>query len=102
MDESEIRELFTSAVEHPQQDTDAIRRVFSLLVKVTLKYRDDMLASKGLAVTVEDVRTSLGWLIPALTTGELPDTDRTIRLDLLRRWLKELKSDPHITAKNKN
>jgi hypothetical protein len=102
MDETEIRELFMSAVEHPQQDTDAIRRVFSLLVKVTLKYRDDMLASRGLVVTVEDVRTSLGWLIPALTTGELPDTDRTIRLDLLRRWLKELKSDPHITTKNTN
>lgn len=96
MDETTIQKLFMSALEHPGQNTDAIRHVFSVLVKATLKYRDDILASSGVVVTVEDVRTSLGWLIPALTTGELPETDNKMRLDLLRIWLKELKLGTHL------
>jgi hypothetical protein len=92
LDETEIKELFMSVVEHPRQNTDAVRRVFSILVKATLKYRDNMLASRGLVVTVEDVSTALEWLIPALTTGEMPETDHKISLELLRIWLKELKS----------
>ena len=91
MEERDTYRLFLSVAEHSGQNTDAIRSVFSLLVRSTLRYRDIVLESKGIVVTVEDVRTVLGWLVPSLTTGQLPETDNKIRLDLLKIWLDELK-----------
>ncbi len=92
MDETDIHKLFKSVVEHPGQDTDAARHVFSILVKSALKYRDDMLASENIVVTVDDVRVCLGWLVPALATGTMPDTKNRIRLGLLELWLEELRN----------
>jgi len=89
--EDHIQRLFMSVLDHSGQDTDAVREVFSVLVKTTLKYRDHILTSKGIVVTVEDVRTVLSWLVPALATGCLPETDNKIRQDLLTLWLDELK-----------
>lgn len=91
MEERDIHGLFLSVAEHSGQNTDAIRSVFSLLVRSTLRYRDIVLESKGIVVTVEDVRTVLGWLVPSLAAGQLPETDNKIRLDLLKTWLNELK-----------
>jgi hypothetical protein len=88
--ETDIRKLFMSVVEFPGQDTDATRQVFSILVRSTLKYRDDMLASEDIVVTVDDVRTCLDWLVPALATGNIPDTENRVRLGLLKLWLEEL------------
>ena len=79
-----------SVLEYPGQDTDAARQVFSTLVKSTLKYRDDMLVSENIVVTVDDVRTCLGWLVPALATGNMPDTESRVGLGLLKLWLEEL------------
>ena len=92
MEEREIYRLFLIVAEHSAQNTDAIRGVFSILVKSTLRYRDQIMASKGIVVTVEDVRTSLNWLVPSLKTGRLPETNNKLSLDLLKIWLDELKS----------
>jgi hypothetical protein len=91
MEEKDIYDLFMSVVEETAQDTDAVREVFSILVRTTLAYRDLLRASRGIVVTVEDARTALGWLVPALSTGELPETDNPTRLGLLKSWLDELK-----------
>jgi hypothetical protein len=98
LDETDIQKLFKSVVEHPGQDTDATRKVFSILVKSTLKYRDEMLASEDIVVTVEDVRTCLGWLVPALATGNMPDTEDRVRLGLLKLWLEDLGNVPTLMA----
>jgi hypothetical protein len=95
MEDKDIYELFMSVAEHSGQKDDATREVFSVLVRSTLKYRDHVLESKGITVTVEDVRVALGWLIPSLQTGRLPDTDDKIRLDLLKIWLDELRALGH-------
>lgn len=91
LDEKEIEKLFLSLIENSRQNTDAVRNVFSILVKSTLKYRDHMLESKGVVVTVEDVRTSLNWLAPALAIGNIPETDKKVSLELLKLWLDDLK-----------
>ena len=96
MDERDIEKLFISVLEASGQDTDAVRNVFSTLVYTTLRYRDDVLASRGEVVTVEDVRTCLGWLVPALVTGNMPETTNKISLDLLKIWLEELGTNAHI------
>jgi hypothetical protein len=98
MKNEDIYKLFLSVAEHSGQTDDATREVFSALVRTTLKYRDHVLESKGIVVTVEDVRVSLGWLVPSLKTGRLPDTDDKIKLDLLKIWLDELKTLGHPQA----
>ena len=95
MEDRDIYELFLSVAEHSGQTDDAAREVFSALVRSTLRYRDHLLESKGITVTVEDVRVALGRLVPCLKTGRLPDTDDKVKLDLLKIWLGELKTLGH-------
>lgn len=95
MEDKEIYKLFLSVAEHSGQTDDAAREVFSALVRSTLKYRDHLLESKGITVTVDDVRVALGWLVPSLETGRLPVTDDKIKLDLLKLWLDELRTLGH-------
>ncbi len=95
MEEEDIYKLFLSVAEHSGQTDDATREVFSALVRSTLRYRDHLLESKGITVTVEDVRVALGWLVPSLKTGRLPDTNDKVKLDLLKIWLDELRTLGH-------
>jgi len=92
MEERDIYRLFLNVVEDSAQNTDAVRQVFSILIRSTLRYRDHVLESRGVVITVEDVRITLSWLVPALMTGHLPVTDDEIRLDFLKLWLDELKN----------
>jgi hypothetical protein len=89
--DKDIYALFSSVAEHGVQGDDSVKAVFSTLIKTTLRYRDNMLESCDSVVTVEDVRIALEWLVPALKSGRLPETDNKTRLDLLKLWLDELK-----------
>ena len=92
MDADVIDKLFmkvAATVGHPVPE-DA-KRVFSVLVSSTLKYRDHLKEELGVTVTVEDVRVALDWLLESIQTKHLPETDNEVQLDLLRIWLDELK-----------
>ena len=91
MEDKDIYMLFSDLVEKADQDNEPLKEVFKVLIKSTLRYRDNILKKKGVTVTVQDVRSALDWLVPALKTGRLPATDDKLRLDLLKIWLEELK-----------
>ena len=91
MKDKDIHILFSNAAEHGAKENESVKGVFSALIKSTLRYRDHMLESHGTVITVEDVQSTLDWLIPTLKSGKLPSTDNKIRLDLLKLWLDELK-----------
>lgn len=91
MEDKDIYRLFSDLAEKVDQDNELLKEVFKVLIKSTLRYRDHILKEKGVTVTVQDVRSALDWLLPALQTGRLPATDDKIRLDLLKIWLDELK-----------
>jgi hypothetical protein len=91
MEDKDLYKLFLGVAEHSGQNTEDTRKVFSILVRSTLRYRDHMLKTNGTVVTVEDVRIVLEWLVPSLSSGRLPVTDNKLRLDLLKIWLDELK-----------
>jgi len=91
MDEKDIHILFSSVADNTARQNGSARDVFSILIKSTLRYRDHLLKSQGVVLTVEDVRIVLDWLIPALKTGRLPETDDRTKLDLLKLWLDEIK-----------
>ena len=90
MDPSDIEKLFLQVLDDPGMDTDETRQVFATLIQTTLAYRDQLLKSQNIVVTVEDVRAVLGWLVPALSIGQWPETRNEIRLGLLKAWVREL------------
>ena len=92
MDEKDLDILFRRVGEEPGASPEGARKIFNILIRVTLDYRDRMLASKGLVVTVDDVRTSLSWLIHALATGNIPNLENPVCVELLQWWIDALKS----------
>ena len=91
MEEKDIERLFLGVVETSESQTREVKGVFSVLIRSTLQYRDDMLASEGIIITVEDVRVTLEHLVPFLDTGRLPDTTDPIKSDLLKIWRDNLR-----------
>lgn len=90
MDEEEIKNLFQGLTQGSSKDLEGAQEVFSILVKTTLRFRDSLLASEGIVLTVEEVRKTLQWLVPALATGESPQMGNRIRQELLKTWLEKL------------
>ena len=91
MEEKDIERLFLSVTEASDSQTSGVKDVFSVLVRSTLQYRDDILASEGTVITVEDVRVTLEHLIPFIETNRLPDTADHIKSDLLKIWRENLR-----------
>ena len=91
MDESDISRLFMRVAGNACEVPEDARRVFSILVSSTLRYRDRLKEELAIIVTVEDVRAALDWLLEAMRTKQLPETNNAVRLDLLKIWLDELK-----------
>ena len=91
MEEKDIERLFLSVAEASEIQSKGVKDVFSVLVMSTLQYRDDMLASEGIIITVEDVRVTLEHLLPFLETGRLPGTADHIQSDLLKIWRDNLR-----------
>ena len=90
MEDKDIQKLFESVFEGPGSTRGDVRQVFSVLVSSTLKYRDLMFENREIVVTVEDVSIALGWLVPSIETGRLPETEDKVMLGLLKIWLDEL------------
>ena len=91
MEEKDIERLFLSVAEASEDQPREVKDVFSVLVRSTLQYRDDMLETEGIIITVEDVRVTLEHLVPFLETGRLPGTIDHIHSDLLKIWRDNLK-----------
>ena len=94
MNKTELESLFSTLMEDPEAFPEGARRIFDILIKVTLEYRDHMLASRDIVVTVHDVQTSLSWLVPSLATGNIPKLENPVCMELLERWLSALKTLP--------
>lgn len=91
MEEKDIERLFLSVADASKSQASEVKDVFSALVRSTLQYRDDMLASEGITITVEDVRVTLQHLIPFLETDRLPGTIDHVKSDLLKIWRDHLR-----------
>jgi hypothetical protein len=99
MEDKDIERLFLSVAEASENQSSEVKDVFSILVRSTLQYRDDMLASEGIIITVEDVRVTLEHLIPFLETGRLPAKTDHVKIDLLKIWKNRLR---RLENSNKN
>jgi hypothetical protein len=91
MEEEDLEKLFSSVAETSENQTSEVKDVFAVLVRSTLQYRDHMLASEGIIITVKDVRATLEHLVPFLETGRLPKETDHVKTDLLRIWKNNLR-----------
>lgn len=91
MDESEINKLFLRVSASVVGASEDVKKVFSILVSSTLRHRDSLKEDLGIVLTVEDVRVALDWLLESMHTKRLPETNNTVRLDLVKIWFHELK-----------
>ena len=94
MEELSIEELFKGLESLDCHLDEASRRFFLCIMRSTLRFRDQMLETRGIVVTVRDVKTSLKWLVPTLATGNLPELDNPVSMELLKTWLKDLRAFP--------
>jgi len=95
VDKTELENLFSAMMDEPETFPEGAREIFNILTQVTLEYRDQMLASRSTLVTVNDVQTSLSWLVPSLATGNIPKMENPVCMELLERWMHALKSLPN-------
>ena len=58
MEDKDIYMLFSSVAERPAVHDESVRKVFSSLIKSTLRYRDQMLKSRGAGPTSASARSS--------------------------------------------
>jgi hypothetical protein len=93
MDESEINKLFMRVAAAAGKVPEDAGKVFSILVSSTLRHRDHLKEELGIVLTVEDVRVTLDWLLASMQTKRLPSTSNAVRMDLLKIWLDELRTN---------
>ena len=96
MDEQELNTLFARILEKLEQvpkdsEPEKIKKVFSILVSSTLRYRDKLKADLGIILTVEDVRCALAHLMNSVHSRKRPVADNPVYAELYKLWIDELK-----------
>jgi len=90
MDDLEINALFEQVCDSVEDQPEAVKKVFSVLLSSTLVFRDRIQKDEGVIVTVEDVTVALDWLFEFMQTQKMPQTNLSVRMNLFNFWLEEL------------
>jgi hypothetical protein len=85
---TELETLFSTLAEEPETFPENGRKILGMLMAVTLEYRDQLLTTRGIIITVGDVRNALSLLVPSLATGNLPKMENALSAALLERWVR--------------
>lgn len=94
-EDDDIRALFEKVSEHFEGTDEGAQAMFQMLVATTLKYRDILMHSSGVALTVAETRAALDAFMETLKTHRIrPDIEKRIR-DLVILWLEELRTRVH-------
>lgn len=89
--DNDIKELFEKIAGHFAEAGEDSREMFSMLVMTTLKYRDTLIKSTGIPITVGETREALGVFMETLKTHRIrAGIDKRVK-DLVILWLEELK-----------
>ena len=94
-DDKDIKLLFERIAEHFDDADENMKAMFSMLVRITLKYRDMLMHSSGAPLSVGETREALDAFMEVMKTHRIPDRlDKRIH-DLVILWLEELKLIVH-------
>lgn len=93
--EDDIRELFERVSEHFEGADEGARGMFSMLVRTALAYRDTLVHSTGLPLTVGETRAALDAFMATLQSHRIPPgLDKRVK-DLVILWLEEIRTRIH-------
>lgn len=94
-EDDDINALFERVAGHFEGSAEGAKGMFSMLVKTALNYRDILIRSSGLPLTVAETRSALGVFMEVLKTHRIPKVlDRRVH-DLVILWLEELRMRVH-------
>lgn len=98
MNDNEIQELFNNLKQSFPGANQEVEKVFSVLVKTALEYRDSLNKNGQPALTVSETRKALDMLVVFMKAGHLPSTDNARVMALVRIWLVRLNIFPEAPA----
>lgn len=91
MNTKEMEELFDRLARRYGMPDEAAREIFTLLVKITLKYRD-MLAARGeTPLTVDEVKQAIDILLRVMGEKKFPAETPERITQLVNLWYEEIK-----------
>ena len=94
-DDQDIQRLFETVAKYFEKADEGARGMFAMLVKTALKYRDMLMHSTGVPLTVAETRAALDAFMEVLQTHRIPQNlDKRVH-DLVILWLDELKLRIH-------
>lgn len=89
--DDDIEKLFVRIAKHFEHADEASHKMFSMLVRTTLKFRDELVKETGVPLTVGETQKALDIFMKILKTHKVPpNLDKNIH-DLVILWLEEVK-----------
>jgi len=90
MDQEDLRRFFGEVLKEEGYVSTESFAVFGKLVRLTIEYRDRLLADENVTLTVEDTKKGIALYLEALKSGRLPEEIEPRIAGLVRLWLKEI------------
>ncbi len=95
-DNEDIQKLFDDmAKKLGMENDDGVKAMFSMLVRGALRYRDHMMASKGVPLTIGETREALDAFMSVMKSHEIPEGLGETVKGLVMTWLEDLKNMRH-------
>jgi hypothetical protein len=90
MDSEDLRRYFGELLHQEGFISSESLAVFGHLIRLTLQYRDNLVAEKNEILTVEETRKGLESYMAALKSDHLPESLEPKIAGLVQLWLKEI------------
>jgi hypothetical protein len=90
MDQEDLRRFFGEMLKEEEYISSDSFAVFGKLIRLTIDYRDRLLADENITLTVDDTKQGIAIYLEALKSGQLPDDMEPRIAELVRLWLKEI------------
>jgi hypothetical protein len=93
--EDDIEILFRRIAHNFEDKGEGVNRVFTMLVKVTLKYRDMLVENNEPPLTIGETQQALDLFMLIIKTQKFPETQDPRIKKLITLWLEELPKHIH-------
>ncbi len=94
MDQEDLRLFFGKMLKDEGYISSESFAVFGKLIRLTIQYRDRLLETENVTLTVDDTKRGIAIYLETLKTGRLAESIDPKIDGLVRLWLKEIN---HIT-----
>ena len=94
-DDDDIQGIFDEMAQKLGDGDEGVKAMFAMLVKGALKYRDHLVATKGVPLRVKETREAIDAFMIVMKTHQLPSGLNETVKGLVVTWLQEIKNLRH-------